>query len=511
LGLANYFASDCLRNMILEHYKLADQPFGVTPDPRYFYLSPTHREAMASVMYGVSVNRGFTALVARPGMGKTTILFDLLRKLKSTHRTVFLFQSQCGPRGLLRALLSDLGIEDDGRDFLRMNSKLNEFLLREANEGRRLVVVIDEAQNLTEPVLEIVRMLSNFETTREKLMHVILSGQPQLAEKLSSPNLVQLRQRISIVARLESFDAPQTRQYINHRLAVAGYDRNSALFTDKAITLIARHSEGVPRTINNLCFNAMSLGCAMKQKEIDEKVVLEVLNDLDMGKLIDRARTCTVPSQEPPARLMPLREVRNELIQINRSKKVNRLRRTAVLAGIAGLLIWPVSQASVYAKRILSEHSPASAGQNTSLTPAAAALNSRIEAEKSAVARQPRPAGDGALASPAIPDLNSAPEIISAAPVAVFEAPSETHPPELGELVRISPSQTLFRISVHRYGGYSPELIRQIVEMNPQLRNPNKIKSGQILRLPEVPKATRKPSPAFSRYSNSAPEEVKAP
>ena len=173
--------------MILGHYNLSEQPFGVTPDPRFLYLSATHREAMASVLYGVKVNRGFSTLVARPGMGKTTILFDLLQKLRSTERTVFLFQSQCGPRGFLRALLADLGIEDDGKDFLRMNSKLNEFLLREAVNGRRLVVVIDEAQNLSEPVLEVVRMLSNFETSREKLMHVILSGQPQLAGKTLLP------------------------------------------------------------------------------------------------------------------------------------------------------------------------------------------------------------------------------------------------------------------------------------------------------------------------------------
>jgi len=497
--------------MLLEHYKLSDQPFGVTPDPRYLYLSPTHREAMASVFYGVSVNRGFTALVARPGMGKTTILFDLLRKLKSTDRTVFLFQSQCGPRGLLRALLGDLGIEDDGKDFLRMNSKLNEFLLREANEGRRLIVVIDEAQNLTEPVLEIVRMLSNFETTREKLMHVILSGQPQLAEKLSSPSLVQLRQRISIVARLDSFDAGQTRQYINHRLAVAGYDQSSPLFTDKAITLIDRHSEGIPRTINNLCFNAMSLGYAMKQQKIDEKVILEVLNDLDLRKLIDQPITSTIPLQEAPSRLIPPPAVPSDLVQTNPPKGSSRLRRVAVLAGIAGLLIWPAFRVSVYAKRILSEHSPTSAAQSTTITPSPTSLTSQSVTEKSPMTREPQPAVDMTSTSPTLPDVNSVPVTNSEASVADVQSPSEAHLSEIGELVRISPNQTLFRITVVRYGGYRPELIRQIVEMNPQLSNPNKIKSGQILRLPEVPKETRKPVPTSLGFSNSVPDEVKEP
>ena len=214
-------------------------------------------------------------------MGKTTILFHLLQKLQGSARTVFLFQTQSSPRDLLRSLLVDLGIEDDGGDLVQLQAKMNQALLQHSTSGKRFVVVIDEAQNLDESVLEVVRMLSNFETPREKLMQIVLAGQPQLAKRLASPSMEQLRQRVSIVARLMPLDAAETRAYIEHRLHVAGYESNVPLFTDRAFAMIAKYSGGIPRNINNLCFNAMSLGCVRKQETIDRDVIKEVLADLD--------------------------------------------------------------------------------------------------------------------------------------------------------------------------------------------------------------------------------------
>jgi general secretion pathway protein A len=178
--------------MFLKYYNLADQPFGVTPDLRYLYHSATYREALASLAYGVQSGRGFMCLVAKPGMGKTTLLLQLLQQLERSARTVFLFQTLCSPVDLLRSLLKDLGKEAQSSDLPDMHSQLNDCLLAEVRRGKRLVVVIDEAQNLSDSTLELLRMLSNFETSREKLIQIILAGQPQLAEKLSSPTLVQL-------------------------------------------------------------------------------------------------------------------------------------------------------------------------------------------------------------------------------------------------------------------------------------------------------------------------------
>src|SRR6202790_4667932 len=268
--------------MVVDYYNLAEQPFGMTPDTRYLYLSPTHREALGSLLFGVQTGRGFMSIIAKPGMGKTTLLFQLLQQLEHSARTVFLFQTLCSPADLLRSLLHDLGTEAHG-DLPEMHSQLNECLLIESRRGQQVVVVIDEAQNLSHSTLELLRMLSNFETPHKKLMQIILSGQPQLAEKLASPNLVQLRQRISIIARLKPFTLQETNAYVGHRLLVAGYDFRAHLFTSRAGAMIAEHGEGIPRNINNLCFNALSLGCALKRKPIDEKIIREVLDDLDLG------------------------------------------------------------------------------------------------------------------------------------------------------------------------------------------------------------------------------------
>jgi type II secretory pathway predicted ATPase ExeA len=273
--------------MVLTYYKLAEQPFGVTPDPHFLYFSETHREAIASALYSIDAGRGFTALIAPPGMGKTTLLFELLHSVQNSAKTVFIFQSQSTPRDLLGTLLTDMGIEYGADDLARMHSKLNEALLRESRRGKRLIVVIDEAQNLEDSVLESVRMLSNFETPREKLMHIVLAGQPQLAERLATARFVQLRQRISIVARLKPFNGEESQMYIDHRLRVAGYDFASPLFTKQALEMIAKHSQGIPRNINNICFNALSLGFVAKQKTIDCDVILEVLGDLDLSALFD--------------------------------------------------------------------------------------------------------------------------------------------------------------------------------------------------------------------------------
>ena len=256
--------------MFLDYYKLREQPFGDTPDPRYLYQSRTHREAMASLFCGVTGGRGFMAVIARPGMGKTTLLFQLAQRIDSTAKTVFLFQTHTSPRDFLRSLMADLGIPDEDGDPVKIHSKLNQMLVREYRKGKRFVLIIDEAQNLDTSVLEVVRMLSNCENSAQKLIQIILSGQPQLARKLASQEMVQLRQRLSMVARLKPFTPEETSLYMDHRLSIAGYDFENPLFTPEATALIARASRGIPRNVNNLCFNSLLLGGALEQREITE-------------------------------------------------------------------------------------------------------------------------------------------------------------------------------------------------------------------------------------------------
>jgi general secretion pathway protein A len=284
--------------MFLEYYGLREQPFGVTPDPRYLYFSAMHREALASLFYGIETGCGFLALIAPPGMGKTTLLLHLLERLRRSTRTVFLFQTQCDSREFFRYLLTDLGVDASTQNMAHMHEALNSVLLSNARTGRRFVLIIDEAQNLKKTVLETVRLLSDFETPAAKLIQIVLSGQPQLADRLSHPALMQLRQRISIVSRLHPLTRVEMMVYIYHRLNVAGYS-GPPLFNYDAIDQIVAHSGGVPRNINNICFNALTLGYAKRQKQISGSIVSEVLADLDINALSSHTGAPAFTTQEP--------------------------------------------------------------------------------------------------------------------------------------------------------------------------------------------------------------------
>ncbi|HVH86519.1 MAG TPA: AAA family ATPase, partial [Terriglobales bacterium] len=245
------------------------------------YPSATHREAMASLQYGVQSERAFMAMVAQPGMGKTMLLFNLLQQLGGGFRTAFLFQTQCDSREFLGFLLTDLGLKVQGYDPIQLHEQLKAELLREARAGRRVVVIVDEAQNLDTSVLETVRLLSDFESPSRKLMQIILAGQPQLSKKIASPELVQLRQRLSMIIQIKPLAGKDVATYMARRLQVAGYT-GPALFSPEAVGLIAARSHGIPRIINNYCFNALSLAFASQKPTVEADIVLEVARDLEI-------------------------------------------------------------------------------------------------------------------------------------------------------------------------------------------------------------------------------------
>jgi general secretion pathway protein A len=268
--------------MFLEYYHLREQPFGVTPDPRFLYFGPAHREALASLMYSIETRRGFSAMVAEPGMGKTTLLFRLLETLRASTRTAFLFQTEGDSRDLLRGVLADLGISTQSHDLAILHETLNAALLEEMRVGRQVVVVLDEAQNLDEKSLESVRLLSNFETSTQKLMHIVLAGQPKLGQRLAGADLKQLRQRVSTIIHLDPFTPEETEAYIDWRMRVAGH-AGPSIFAPDAIDLICRVSKGIPRNINSLCFQALSIGLATSSPTIGAQIMREVVADLDPG------------------------------------------------------------------------------------------------------------------------------------------------------------------------------------------------------------------------------------
>ena len=238
-------------------------------------------------------------------MGKTTLLYQLLDELHDTARTVFLFQTQCDSREFFQYLLNELGVDTRGMDLVSMHGKLNEILFGEMIAGRRFVLIVDEAQNLEDSVLETVRLLSNFETSYAKMLQIVLAGQPQLSDKLALPQLAQLRQRLALVARLEPLSAAETANYIDHRLKVAGYS-GVPLFTPEAVSLIAEASQGIPRTINNLCYSALLAGQARACQTISAEIVQEVVSKLAVlipndGKSSVTEQRATAAAVEPAA------------------------------------------------------------------------------------------------------------------------------------------------------------------------------------------------------------------
>lgn len=272
------------RHLLYEQFGFRENPFGVTPNPAYLYESRTHSEARASLVIGIECGVGFQALIAPPGMGKTTILFHVLQRFQEDAQTALLFQVQGSSHDFLRYLLSELGAGPLPTEMAGMQDAINQLLIKEFHAGRAVILVIDEAQNLNLEVLETIRMLSNFETASEKMLQIILSGQPQLAQTLAKPELAQLRQRISMFTTLMPFDEGDTKCYIEHRLRLAGY-KGPPLFTEGAVSAICTHSQGIPRNINALCFNALLLARSAESQQIDELSIAEVIRDRDLQML----------------------------------------------------------------------------------------------------------------------------------------------------------------------------------------------------------------------------------
>lgn len=259
-------------------YGLKESPFALTPDPRYLFLTDTHKEALASMIYGVQERKGFILVLGEVGTGKTTLVRHVLSQHSEEIKTAFVYQAAVSFEQLLHIVIRDLEVPCQSRHRLGMINALNDFLLEETAAGRYVVVIIDEAQHLSAKVLEALRLLSNLETSRSKLLQILLVGQPELGKKLGRPDLRQVRQRIGVVAQLRSLTWEEACQYIEHRLTVAGYIGDK-LFTRRALRKIYKASQGIPRLINVICDKALVLGYAEDVERIGGRIVKEVFKD----------------------------------------------------------------------------------------------------------------------------------------------------------------------------------------------------------------------------------------
>ena len=281
--------------MYLTFYGLNEKPFNATPDPRFLYLTPGHREALAQLVYSVKENRGFLVLTGEVGTGKTTLLHAFLQRLNGKAAVAYVFNSTLSFEGLLEYMLAELGVETPGSSPAYRLLALRRFMLDRRQAGQSTVLVLDEAQNLDVGTLEKIRMLSNFETPTEKLLQILLVGQPELRAKLNLPELRQLQQRIELRCDLPSLSHGQIRDYIQTRLRVAGAS-DPELFSDRAQSRIAAYSRGIPRRVNILCDHCLVIGYADQRQQIDVDVVDQAIEALE-GPARRPARRPTSPTR----------------------------------------------------------------------------------------------------------------------------------------------------------------------------------------------------------------------
>jgi general secretion pathway protein A len=254
--------------MYKEFYGFREMPFSITPDPRFLFLSPTHQEALQHLRYGIEQKKGFIVLTGEVGCGKTTLCRRLLSELDpKRYETALILNPRLSETQLLRAILAELGEKEFGPSRLELMQQLNKLLLRNVGEGKDIVLIIDESQNLEFETIEHLRMLSNLETDTQKLLQILLLGQPELKEKLMQERLRQLRQRILVYYDLKPLAAPEVPGYIQHRLTLAG-GNGRPRFTARACRSIHRNSGGIPRIINNLCDKALLAAYVRSSDEV---------------------------------------------------------------------------------------------------------------------------------------------------------------------------------------------------------------------------------------------------
>jgi general secretion pathway protein A len=271
----------CCHNIVyLKFYGLSEPPFDITPNPRFLFYSTKHREAYNHLLFGIRERKGFVQLTGEVGAGKTTLCRAMLDQLDGRFATALILNPVLDPDQLMKAVAMEFGLNVKGLDRLETVAAINEFLLELVKVGRDAVLIIDEAQDLTDELLEQVRLLSNLETDNRKLLQIVLMGQPELRDRINNPKLRQLRQRITVRYHLAPLSRFEVNQYIQHRLEVSGA-RGAPYFTQPGLWRVYRYSQGIPRLVNAICDKALLAGFVNHRDRIDFATVGRAVRELE--------------------------------------------------------------------------------------------------------------------------------------------------------------------------------------------------------------------------------------
>lgn len=305
--------------MYFDFYDFKEAPFNLTPSSKYFFSSSKHVEALSTLIYAINERKGFVVITGDIGSGKTTVCRALINQLDAKTQSALITNTRMSGKDLLMSILEDFEVDYEPGSKSKLHSQLNEYLIDQLRQDRNVVLLIDEAQNLSPAVLEEIRMLSNLETEHEKLIQIIFLGQPELKSKLALPQLEQLRQRIAVYFHLTPLSEDDTYKYIVHRLHIASSKSSRNYFTDEAMRLIYRYSKGVPRLINQICDSAFLTGFIKEVSIIDKRILMEVIEESPMIQISSMDKSKYLSNEEKN-----IDDVQSKSLKLKLKKKQKR-------------------------------------------------------------------------------------------------------------------------------------------------------------------------------------------
>jgi general secretion pathway protein A len=446
--------------MYNSYFGFSVSPFSVTPDPNFFYTNPVYQEAYANLRYGIESKKGFIVITGEVGTGKTTLLRKLMHNLEGTIHTVFVFNTYLDFTELLRVILYDLGLAPEEPNKVTMLQELNDYLIAQLKQAHIVSVLVDEAQNLSDEALEGLRLLSNLETDQEKLIQIVLMGQPELQARLDRPSLRQLKQRVALQCRLVPLKDEEVGPYIDFRLRAAGYNGKDLFYRD-AFRQIAFYSNGIPRLVNIICDNALLCAYARSQRTVSADMIKEVARDLRLGSEVQVTQAETTPPV-PASETERDRPVRNAAANDVPQPKVRRLVRVGVETFLTILVLFAV--ASV-------------------INPLTFVNNAGRGLE---VAKH---------------NLNQWVLLMTHREAVREKADADVNFERKEQRVTIPHGSSIYKIAIDTYGANTALGMDLIKEFNPEIKNLNRVSAGRDLLLPSLTRETllrRQPDGSYS-------------